>query len=302
MLDRLLGRAQLKTRIEELEEQLRECRADVASYEQRYEAAQRRESEAKHDYQHAQEELNRAEDRITELEDRIERLSGDRSEMEFRETASIRGERLSAVLDRLMSVDAPPDRALTAVLGDQVPDPVRDAFDERNPLLARASPCIALTDTDGLVSVALRPPLRPEPGITWSDSFELDRSWFLPVGEFALALVRADLFALGEYRGADRRSIHTFESDVGRNHSKGGFSQSRFERRRDERIDDHLEQCADALGDRSADRLLLAGDSDALDALDVAAETTVPVDASGDPEAALDAAFRDVWTTRLYRL
>jgi len=304
MLDRLLGRATLKTRIEELEAKLQECRDERSSLEEQYEAAKRRETEAKREYQDVQEELNRAEDRITQLEDRIDQLTTDRetAEMEFRGVASLRGEALAALLDRLASVDAPPDGALTAVIEDEIPERAREAFGERASLLDRAKPCIALTDADGLVSVALRPSIRPEPTVTWSDSFELDRSWFLPIGEFALALVRANLFALGEYRGDERLAIRTFESDVGRDHSKGGFSQGRFERRRDEQIDEHLEQCADALRDRSTDRLLLAGDADAIDTLDVDAEARIPVDASGPPETALEDAFRDVWRTRLYRL
>jgi hypothetical protein len=169
-------------------------------------------------------------------------------------------------------------------------------------LLQRARPCIALTDADNLVRVALRPPILPETTVTWAKHFMLDDSLFRPTGEFALALVRADLFVLGEYQGTTRRSLEQFESSVGRNHSKGGFSQARFERRRDEAIDEHLSRCEQAIRDRSPDRLVLAGDREALDALEVEATASVPVDATGDPEQALEEAFQDVWTTRLFRL
>jgi chaperonin cofactor prefoldin len=302
MLDRLLGRAALRDRIEDLETQLRTCRERAQSLEQQYDAADRREKEAVRDYQEAQEQLNRARDRIAQLEDRVDQLSTADDEIEFRETTSLRGRHLEAVLDRLESVRAPPDKALTAVIESDIPDAVREAFGTRAPLVGRASPCLALTDADGLVSVALRPPIRPEATVSWNGSFDLDRSWFLPTGEFALALVRADLFALGAYRGTERLSVQTFETEVGRNHSKGGFSQGRFERRRNELIDEHLTRCEEALRDRSPERLLVAGDSAALDALDVDALASVPVDASGDPESALDEAFRDVWTTQLYCL
>jgi hypothetical protein len=94
---------------------------------------------------------------------------------------------------------------------------------------------------------------------------------------------------------------------VGENHSKGGFSQGRFERRRDERIAGHLDDVRDRLADRDPARLVLAGERAVLDALDldsldIDAERRVAVDASGDPETALDSAFRDVFSTRLYVL
>lgn len=302
MLDRLLGRSELRARIEKLEQQLQECRDERESLEQRYEAADRRESEALREQQEAQEKLNRTQDRITQLEDRIEQLSGNDQDLNFRGTTSLRGEQLEAVLDRLNTVRAPPDGCLTAVLEEDVPDQVSEAFGECGPLLQRASPCIALTDVDGLVRVALQPPLLPEPTVTWDDSFALDPTWFLPTGTFALAVVRADLFVMGAYRGAERLSMDTHQSDVGENHSKGGFSQGRFERRRDELIDEHLTECEQIIQGRSPERLILAGESEALEALETDAQTVVPVDATGDPEAALEKAFRDVWTTRLYRL
>jgi peptide subunit release factor 1 (eRF1) len=302
MFDRLLGRSRLRERIEELEDQLQACRDEREALEERYEAANRRETEAISDYQGAREQLNRAEDRIQQLEDRIDQLSGEDDELEFRETKTLRGDRLSAVLDRLDSVRAPPDSALTAVIEADVPSEVREVFGQSAPLLQRASPCLALTDTEGIVRVALRPPVLPDVTVSWSESFDFDRSWFLPTGSFSLALVRADLFVFGEYQGETRLSMDSFQSDVGENHSKGGFSQGRFERRRDEVIDEHLTRCETFIREQSPDRLILAGDSAAVDALDVEAVTRVPVDASGEPEAALEAAFRDVWTTRLYRL
>ncbi|MCL7418681.1 MAG: hypothetical protein M8354_12705, partial [Halalkalicoccus sp.] len=117
---------------------------------------------------------------------------------------------------------------------------------------------------------------------------------------FTFALVRSDLFAMGEYRGSERESFHAFESDVKGEHSKGGFSQGRFERRRDNQIAAHLEKCRDALTDRDADRLIVVGQRTLLTEFD--ADATRAVDATGDPEDALEEAFRDFFTARLYRL
>ncbi|WP_435175815.1 Vms1/Ankzf1 family peptidyl-tRNA hydrolase [Halorussus sp. AFM4] len=300
MLDELLGRAELKERIADLEE-------DKRHLERQLEAEEERRAEAATARQEAEERVNRLEDRIAELEDRVERTEGGADAgLDFRGAESVRGDRLADVLDRLDSVETGPEAALTAMVGEggDLPDPVEDAFGDRAALVDRARPCLAVTDDAGLVSAALAPPVAPDPFAEWAEGFRLDREWFLPTGGFALALVRSDLFALGVYDGRDRVAFEGFESDVKGDHSKGGFSQGRFERRRDAQIDEHLEKCEaavdDVLADEGVDRLFVAGQRTLLGEFDDRADATRPVDATGEPEAALDDAFREFWTTRLY--
>ena len=302
MLDKLLGRAALKERIEELEAELEEAETRRDQLEEQLEAETRRRKEAVREKQDAQETINRTEDRIAQLEGRIDQLTDDERSIDYRGVETVEYDRMAVVLDRLASVDAGPEGALTAVLDGDVPQQVRDAFGDHIALLSRAAPCIAVTDDAGLIAAAFDPPIQPEPRVEWADEFALDRSWFLPTGEYALALVRADIFALGEYRDGERLHVRSFESTIKSDHSKGGFSQGRFERLRDEQIEEHLDRCRDAIANRDADRLLLAGERGALDELDVDAAATVPVDATGDPESALADAHRDVWSTRLYRI
>jgi peptide subunit release factor 1 (eRF1) len=300
MFDSLLGRSELKSRIEDLEAERDELREEVERLEGRLDAESERRSAAVSARQEAQEEVNRLEDRIAQLEGEIDRLEGDTAGPSLRGTETLRPRRTERVLDRLGSFDAGEEGALTAAVDDDVPLAVRDAFGERSALVERASPCIAVTDDAGLVSAALSGPVQPDPFVEWDRGFALDREWFLPTGRFALALVRADLFAIGEYDGDERVGYRGFESEVRGDHSKGGFSQGRFERRRDDQIDAHLEKCADAIADREADRLFVVGDRKAVKGFADEATATAAVDATGDPEAALADAFEDFWRTRLY--
>lgn len=295
MLDDLLGRSDLKTRIAELEE-------TRDRLENRLAAEQERRREAVRDRQDADERANRLDDRIAELEDRVARLQGGEPDPEFRGVETLRGERLREVLDRLESLRTAEEGLLTAMLHGEVPEPVREAFGDRAALLGRAAPCLAVTDDAGLVSVALSPPIRPEPFTTWDDSVALDRAWFLPDGEFAFALVRSDLFAMGEYRGDRRLAFRGFESDVKGDHSKGGFSQGRFERRRDAQIDEHLARCRNTIDDRSAEQLIVVGERTLLREFAESTVRTAPSDATGDPGDALETAFHRFFTARLYRL
>jgi peptide subunit release factor 1 (eRF1) len=293
MLDELLGRAELKDRIEALETKRDRLQEQLdAEQERRAEAARKR--------QDAEERVNRLEDRIAQLEGEVDRLAGDERDLAFRSVTDLGGERFDAILDRLESVETGPEGALSAMVADDLPEAVRDAFGERAALIERAAPCLVYTDDAGLVAAALRPPIDPEPFCTWDDGFRIDREWFRPTGRFAFALVRADRFAIAEYRGTERLSIDGFESEVKADHSKGGFSQARFERRRDEQIESHLERCRSAIDDRDAERLFVVGDRAAIGEFAGEAVATAAVDASGDPEAALSKAFDSFFTTRLY--
>ena len=188
---------------------------------------------------------------------------------------------------------------MTGVGADDPPDSVRSAFGERVSLVTEAAPCLAVTDDAGLVSATLSVPAPPAPFAEWADGFRFERSWFEPTDEFTLALIRSDLFAMGEYDGRERTAFHGFDSELKSQHSKGGFSQARFERLRDEQIDSHVDRCLEALGERSTDPLYVVGERTVLSSFSAVADVTATVDATGEPEAALDDAFRDFWTVRL---
>ena len=294
MLDDLLGRTELKEEIERLESELESARSQL-------EAEKRRRADAVTDRQEAERRVNRLEDRIAELEGRVERLDDEERAVEFRREATVRGERLEELLSRLASFETGPEGALTAFVADEhkLPAEVASAFGDRAALVSRATPCVAVSDDAGLVSACLRPVIPPEPFVSWSEGFELDPAWFRPRGEYTLALVRSDLFAMGSYRGTERVGFHGFDSALKSQHSKGGFSQARFERLRDEQIDDHLERCLAALDEREADPLYVVGERSVLGEFGGVAELTSTVDATGDPEAALREAWEEFWSVQL---
>lgn len=303
MLDKLLGRAELKDKIERLEADLAACQEKREQLDEQLSAADRRRKQAVREKQDAQEQLNRKDDRIAQLEGRIDQLTDDEQSIDYRGIETVGHRRMATILDRLDSIDARPDGALTAVVDGSVPEELRNAFGQHVALISRAAPCVVVTDDAGLVATAFAPPIQPDPRVEYNESFALDRSWFLPTGRYSLALVRADIFALGEYDGGERRAIEQFESSIKSDHSKGGFSQARFERLRDEQIDEHLDRCRDAIDRSDGDRLVLAGERGALDRLDgVDADARITVDATGDPEKALEKAHEDVWSTRVYQI
>ena len=300
MLDKLLGRAELKDRIEELE-------SAKHHLERQLDAEQERRADAVADKQGAEERVNQLEDRVEELEDRVERASEGDTEVElgFRQVSDATGARTADLLDRLRGVEAGQEGALTAFVpnADALPAAVTEQFEDHAALVRRAAPAVVVADDASLVAAALRPPIAPDEGFCeWDSEFHLDDAWFRPAGRVGFALVRSDVFAVGTYEDGDRVAFEGFESDVMGAHSKGGFSQDRFERRRDSQISEHLEEVSEVLADVAddTDRLVVVGEKSILGRVSDVADVTDVSDATGDPEPALEDAFEDFWTTRVY--
>ncbi|NUE00886.1 hypothetical protein HUB97_00035 [Halorubraceae archaeon YAN] len=297
MLDELLGRAELKRQIEELQEEKHHLERHV-------EAEEERRSDAASARQAAEERVNRLEDRLTSLQDTVDRLQAQSTETSqtVRSETDLSGEALGRFCDQLRSVQTGPEGALTVTVTDEraLPESVTEAFDGVTELVRRAAPGIAYADDFGLIRAVVRPPIHPEQIDRWESEFVVDRRWFEPTGSFAFGVVRSDLFALGEYDERTRQTFTGFESDVKSDHSKGGYSQGRFERIRDEQIADHLDRVEETLRDRNAEKLILVGEQTVLDDLDVGADVVQTTDARGKPKDALEQAFHDFWTARVY--
>jgi peptide subunit release factor 1 (eRF1) len=293
MLDDLLGRTGLKERIEELEERHDRLEAQL-------EAESGRRADAVSAKQDAEERANRLEDRIADLEGRLDTADTETADLAFRHEERLRGGRVDAALDRLSSLEGTPESVVTAHVEDEPPEQLRDLLGDRTALVSRAAPCVACADDAGLLAVALRPPIAPDPFIERAASPVVERAWFRPTGRFALALVRSDIFAVGVYEGDERVAYEGFESRVKSDHSKGGFSQSRFERLRDEQIAAHVDDCSEALADIDTEQLYVVGDDRLVEEFD--ADVTAAVDATGKPKAALADAFDDFWSVQLYGL
>ncbi len=301
MLDTLLGRAGLKERINELEQELASCQEELDRMDSKHTAADRRRREAIREAQVAQEERSRLEDRIEQLTDELDRVR-EGHEVSYRGRHRLDRGTMATVLALLESVETEPEELFTGMVTDGGTTAITEHFGDRRALVSGAAPSLCLFDSQGLIEIAMDPPLPPAPFEHWGDEFRLERSWFLPTDSFPFAVVRADLFAMGRFDGETLGYLDGFESEVMGRHSKGGFSQARFERRREEQIDQHLDRCRRHLGSVDTDRLILAGSREALDRLAIDSRLHVPVDASGSPRSALETAFEEVWTTTMYRL
>ena len=292
-LDGLLGRQSLKEEIESLE-------AEIARLESQLEAEQDRRRDAVRDRQAAQERVNQLEDRIAGLEGELAHQQGDEREIDWSRVRSVPLQTVEQILETIESVRTEPEGMCVASVHESPNEDVKALLPEHWPLLDDISPCLVCVDDHHLLRVVLAPPRPPDAFIRWDSRAAIERTWFLPQPGTTFALVRADLFAVGSIEDGTVTYDEGFESEVMGRHSKGGFSQARFERRRGEQIDYHVDRCRSVLEERGSEDVVLVGDRRIVSRLSETATVTGVVDASGSPADALQEGFRDFWTTRIY--
>ena len=304
MLDDLLGRTALKERIQELED-------DVESLEKRLSAEQSRRKDAVTEKQEADRRVNELEDKVEELRDRLERAEGDDDERSFRVARAIRGDELDDTVELLGSARSG-EEALTTVSvapDDRVPDEFESGT---TALLRRVDTdrgLVAFGDDAGVVRAALVPPIEvDETRVEHSGSFVFDRSLFELPRPFGVAVVRSDEYAGGVYDDG-RLGFSSLSSDIMQKHSKGGFSQSRFERGRDEQVEEHVEEAArrfeETLSEHDAETVFVAGDARVVSRFADEISVDAPVekrtaDATGSGEDLLRRGYDSVRSARLY--
>lgn len=292
-LDGLLGRESLKEEISALEDRITRLESQLAAEEERRRKAVRKR-------QDAEERVNQLEDRINGLEGELAQSRDDERELSWSYVHSLDHGTMRKLLDMLEGVRSQPESLCVAGVADTPDDALSEVLPKEWPLVQEIAPCVIVVDERRVIRAMFTPPRPPEATLRWSDRFDLEREWFLPKNDTGFAIARGDLFAVGTYRDAELVFDDGFESDVMGRHSKGGFSQARFERRREEQIDTHVAQCREVLKDRQDDELIIVGDRRVVSRCSDLASATGVVDASGQPEGALRDGFRDFWTTRMY--
>lgn len=300
MLDDLLGRTRLKRRIEELE-------SEVESLEERLEAENRRRADAVTEKQEAERQINKLESKIDELEGRLEH-EGEESKLGFRRVETLVGDRLTRVLDLLDSVEASGETLSTAFV-EAGREPDLELEGEETALLRRVDSgrgYVAYVDDYGVVRVCVVPPLPVEnQRVIHGSGFHVERTLFRPDGVHAVAAIRSDTYAGGVY-GDDRLAYSVVSSNVKGGHSKGGWSQGRFDRRREEQVERHVDEALESyrgmVGDYDPEVVAVVGESNVAElfAEEIDADVTRAVDARGTGEEFLKDAYEKLWVARLY--
>lgn len=235
-------------RIEELQDRIESLEEEKQELEKRFKREKERRSRLASEKQEAQEELNRLKDKIRSLEDD----NGEEEEKQELEREELGFDRAYRILEKLASIESPEDDLVTVFSPGKVQE-VEDLRGLKNAVnleqlefLREARSFVAFLDQD-FFQLALK--TRPFFSGEWElgDGFEVSPVIDFIEGEKVWALVSAGETRIFREKAGEVEELETVKSRVDRQHGKGGFSQDRFERKRDEQVQQHLEEVEEAL-------------------------------------------------------
>ena len=253
---------ELKEKIERLEASLEEKEEEVQKLENMLEAEKERRKKSAREKQEAEEELNRLKDKLRNLENQETDQSeetGERPKME-----KISFERTLSMLEKLDSIESR-EKDLVTIYS---PSKIEDLEDLRG--LKNSISNNQFSVIEGLKSFAGF--LDQDTGNTvletrpfFDSRFEVEEFFdarelleFIR-SEKTWVLVSAGNTKIFREESGEFDEIESVKSRVDRDHSKGGFSQGRFERKRDEQIEKHRKQVKEKLQEFDEENLYLLG-------------------------------------------
>lgn len=234
-------------KIEDLQERINKLEEKLRRSKEKLEREKNRAKEAVTEKQKTDKKLKEARHKIESLEDRIENLEKQTREVrEEKESKFLTREETLTLLDELESLQSEKASLVTHYLEE--PDEVGD--DEVLRVLRNIdSPTgyMYVKNQFKTLNCVLVPPFLVEHEFFREKGLRLEkiRNILESKPEVYFVSIHAGESVAGLLEGNNFSSFDLIKGDVKSKHSKGGFSQGRFERRRDEQIQKHLEEVAE---------------------------------------------------------
>lgn len=262
MFDNLFGSGETKEKVRDLEKKLEEKSArledlkeKVENMESDLEKERNRAKEAITKKQRVDKELKDTKQKIQTLKDKLSKLKDEeQKERIFKRVIDFSRQEALVFLDELKSFKTERNSLKTYYFSD--PEDVE--LDE----VARAAKNIdsetgyvSFQDKLGLFSFILIPPFPVEKNFFREDQFHVEQIEEILESDFKVLFLsfHAGKSCAGLMSGPEINDFKIIRSSVKNKHSKGGFSQGRFERGREEQIHDHIGDILDYLEDLDYD-------------------------------------------------
>lgn len=253
---------ELNEKIEELEASIEKKEMEIEKLENMLAAEKERRKKNAREKQEAEEELNRLKDKLRNLKSEKQEEHKNTTERPGMESASF--DRTLSMLEKLDSMESRKKDLVTVYSPSRVED-LDDLRGLKNSISKNQYSRIegiesftAFLDQDtGNTVLETRPFL--DSRFEVEEFFDVRELLEFIKSEKIWVLVSAGNTRIFREKDGEFEEIKSVKSRVDREHSKGGFSQGRFERKRDEQIEKHIDQVKEKLQDFEEDDLYLLG-------------------------------------------
>lgn len=250
-------------KIEELEERISKLEDEKKSWKKRFESEKGRRKELSREKQEAEEELNR-------LRDKLRSSGSEEKESETQENQKNNFKPISFgkaynILQKLDSLESN-EKDLVTVYSPEDLDDLEDLRGLKNSISAEQfselqdlESFVAFLDQD-TGNTVLKMSAFFDSKFVLEEFFDIADLLDFFKSEKYWVLVSAGETKIFREEAGEIEEVESVKSRVDREHSKGGFSQGRFERKRDEQIEGHVKQVKEVLEDFDEDRVFLLGE------------------------------------------
>ncbi len=268
MFDNLFGSGEeeekLREELEEKDQEISDLEEKIDELEEKLRKEKERAKEAKTEKQSTDKELNEAQHKIESLRDKVERLENERDQEKLtKKVKEITNEEAISLLDELGNLEADGKYLVTHYVKNPE-EAGEEALVRTLRSIDSSTGYVYLSDRFEVVNCVIVPPLPVESDEFYREAeFKLDdlRAVLKKDSKILFVSVHAGKSAIGLLSGRDFEIFDVISSAVKSKHSKGGFSQGRFQRGRDEQIWNHLDDIIDHIEEIevSPDYVLLDG-------------------------------------------
>lgn len=280
MLEKIFG-SNKEEKLEELRKQVKDKGGEIEKLKKELKKEKKRAKKAITEKQKTDKELKEARHRIESLEDRIKNLEKrDKEKKRQKEFNFLQREDLMMLIEELESIKSNKDVLIT----NYIEKPEEAGKDEMVSFLQEIeseTSYIHLQDKFKIINIILIPPFPIEREFYRDETFRLEKIRKMLESEKAIGFVSAHAgrSAVGLVRGDKFENFSIVESGVKSKHSKGGFSQGRFERGRKEQVQRHLKKIMNQIEEivTNPDYVILTGNEKMVSDLGDRLSTNVPI-------------------------
>lgn len=309
MLDSIFGSGK-DEKLEELRERLEEREEEIRELERELEQERERAKSAITEKQETDKELKDAKHKMQSLKERIDKLEKDREvEGVSKKVEFLPKNDLISFIKQFSSLSSSSKSLITHYIGDS--DEVGNT--EISNLLQgidSETGYIHLKDRFEVINCVVIPPIPVDNEFYREKKFHLEKFRNILESDLRICIISAHAgkSLVGVLDEQEFEEFEIVESQVKGKHSKGGFSQKRFERGREEQINKHLQKITEKVEDFSTgiDYLFLDGNNKMISELRDLLPSNTPsiveksLDISKIEKSNQDDYLEKVWGGRIY--
>ncbi len=243
MLDSIFG-SEKEEKIEQLKSELEEKEKELRELEKELKKERDRAKDAITEKQETDKELKDAKHKIETLEDKIDKLEKDSEKDKIsKKVKFLKRSELDSFIQQFQTIKSESKSLVTHYIENR--EEVKNhEFANLFQGLDSETGYVYLKDNFELINCVLIPPVPVEAEFYREEEFRLEKLHNKLESEFRIGFISAHAgkSIVGLLEGSKFTSFNLIKSTVKGKHSKGGFSQDRFERGREKQIETHLEK------------------------------------------------------------